>query len=787
MRATVVIEHRYERTPDGAVWTPTFFGYSFWQRYLEVFDEVKVIARVRDATALPANWKRADGERVTFAPVPYYVGPWQYLRKMRQVDHTVRAALGPEDALILRLDSQLAASLEPLLYKTGRPFGAEVVVDPYDVFAPGSVRHALRAFFRWWFARKLREQCRRAAAVAYVTETALQRRYPPSPGAMTTHYSSVELPPAAYAEEPRRYADLRGKITLITVSLLDQLRKCPDKLVAAVRALLDQGMDPRLVIVGDGKHRPELETLAANLGVGERVRFAGQLPGGDAVRARLDQADVFVLASHGEGLPRAALEAMARGLPVIGSTIAGYREILPPEDLVPPGDLNALVAKVREIAASPERMTRMSARSLERSRDYREELLRPRRAAFYASVRAKTEEWLQCSRRVRMAVVNTEADSWESWKGHVAYMRAHGIEYHCISSGGPLLDEFAASEGAVVHAVEVSRTITPWRDLRTVVELARKFRGIGVEIVEGETSKGGLLAMVAAWLARVPARVYHNHGMALSSAAGPVWLLLWWCERIACLLAHEVIYVSPSVRNDAVVKGVCPPDKAKVVLSGKGVEAAHRFNPANLEPGARDRTRQRYGIPAGALVLGFVGRLFRVKGIIELADAWKTLAARYPNLHLLAGGEFDTRDPVPEPVARQLREDARVHLTGYIDDTPPLFAAMDLLILPSFYEGLGNVLIEASAMEVPVIGTRIPGIVDAIREGVTGTLIEPGSVPQIVESVRRYLDDPELRRRHGQAGRQYVLENFSPERVWAGLHERYTELLRRKGLRTPIW
>jgi glycosyltransferase involved in cell wall biosynthesis len=392
------------------------------------------------------------------------------------------------------------------------------------------------------------------------------------------------------------------------------------------------------------------------------------------------------------------------------------------------------------------------------------------------------QHWHERQAQVKLAIVNTEARSWDFWKGQASYMRRRGIEYHCISSGGPLLDQFAKREHVIVHAVEVTRSITPWRDLCTVFLLAAKLREIGAHIVQGDTSKSGMLAMIAGWLARVPVRIYRNHGMALSSARGPRRILLWWCEKITCLLAHEVIYVAPSVRQAAIAEGVCPPSKARTVLSANGLDAVNRFNPANLELGARDKARERWGIPTEALVLGFVGRLFRVKGIIELVQAWETLAEIYPNLHLLLAGEFDTRDPVPKSVEKQLRNDTRIHLAGYVDDTPQLYGAMDVLILPSFHEGLGYALIEASAMEVPVIGTRIPGIVDAIRDGMTGRLIEPRSVAAIIESVRRYLDDPGLRRRHGQAGRQYVVDTFQQGRVWADLYEHYRTLSRTQGL-----
>jgi glycosyltransferase involved in cell wall biosynthesis len=138
-----------------------------------------------------------------------------------------------------------------------------------------------------------------------------------------------------------------------------------------------------------------LETLVENLELGERINFLGQLPAGDAVRIQLDRADLFILPSYQEGLPRAMIEAMARGLPCIGSSVGGIPELLLPEEMVPPGDVVALADKIREIVTDPERMTRMSARNLEKAKDYRDEVLRERRIEFYRYIREQTESWLK--------------------------------------------------------------------------------------------------------------------------------------------------------------------------------------------------------------------------------------------------------------------------------------------------------------------------------------------------------------------------------------------------------
>lgn len=393
MTLVVVLEHRFDRTPDGAIWTQTTFPYAFWELHLEVFDRVRIVARARDVESPPPGGRRVEGTGVEFAGLPDYVGPSQYLTKARAVARAVRAAVGPDDALLLRVCSPLSGHLDTMLRRNGRPFGVVVVADPHDVFAPGSVKHVLRPFFQWWFPRRLRDQCVRAGAVSYVTRDALQGRYPPSIGAFSTHFSDVDLPDDAFVAAPRPVRPRPRSLTLITVGTLAQLYKAPDVLIDAVASCVRGGLDARLVLIGDGKHRSELEARGAGLGLGDRVRFLGQLPAGSEVVAQLDRADVFVLPSYQEGLPRAMIEAMARGLPCIGSTVGGIPELLAAEDLVPPGHVGALARKIREVVDDPERLAAMSARNLDRAGEYRAELLHQRRVEFLRRLRALTAEW----------------------------------------------------------------------------------------------------------------------------------------------------------------------------------------------------------------------------------------------------------------------------------------------------------------------------------------------------------------------------------------------------------
>ncbi|MFG3707777.1 glycosyltransferase [Micromonospora sp. NPDC047670] len=384
-------EARFSRTPDGAVWTSDGPAYRFWTRYLSVFDEVRVVARVRDTADPGAKAVRTDGSGVHVWPVPYYVGAREYLATRAAIGRVLRSAADRDDAVILRVPSPIGTRLAAHRDRQRLPYALEVVGDPYDVFAPGVLRHPLRPLLRRRFADRLRRECRSAVAASYVTESHLQARYPAGPDVPTAAISSIDLPVDAFVERPRVITH-RGDAepTLISIGTMDQLYKGIDVLIEALARLNRAGAPARLIHLGTGRYRPDLERLAERLGVADRVRFEGWCPPGTAVRRQLDAADLFVMPSRTEGLPRALIEAMARALPAVGTRVGGIPELLEPADLVGPDDPEALAAAVAGMLGDPRRMTAASARNLTRARRYSRDSLAPRREAFYRAVRQAT-------------------------------------------------------------------------------------------------------------------------------------------------------------------------------------------------------------------------------------------------------------------------------------------------------------------------------------------------------------------------------------------------------------
>jgi glycosyltransferase involved in cell wall biosynthesis len=394
MELAILFDHRFYRDNNGVLFSLKPYNYRlFAERYLPVFDRVHILARVSETTLAKGQYESAVSAGVEIISLGDWAGPFDFLRQRRSSLSKLYGYLSKKElAIVMLVPGTIASMAYDLLKKNDRPYAVEVVSDPYDAFAPGSVRHLFRPFFRWWFCHQMRHHCADAFAATYVTRQALQERYPCpsySVGISAGHIGTEDLVPAPPVF--RRPAHF----TVLFVGSLAQLYKAPDVLIKAFALCVREGLDIKLVIIGDGKHRTELESLADGNGLSDRVTFLGQVPPGETLRAKLDEADLFVLPSHQEGLPRALIEAMARSLPCIGSNVGGIPELLAPEDMIPPGDAMLLARKIKEVLQDPLRMALMSERNLAKAREYHEDSLRNRRQAFYEHLREGTEAWLK--------------------------------------------------------------------------------------------------------------------------------------------------------------------------------------------------------------------------------------------------------------------------------------------------------------------------------------------------------------------------------------------------------
>jgi glycosyltransferase involved in cell wall biosynthesis len=375
----------------------------------------------------------------------------------------------------------------------------------------------------------------------------------------------------------------------------------------------------------------------------------------------------------------------------------------------------------------------------------------------------------------RLAHITTVPQSLGFVAGQVDFLIDRGWDVHVISSPGRMLDDFARRHSVAAHGVSMERAITPRRDLGAVARLTDLLFDVAADVVHAHTPKGGLLGMVSAQAALVPVRVYQMRGLLTATARGPRKLLYAAAERTSCTLAHHVVCQSPSLRTYAIDTHLVSGAKSSVLANGSnGVDAEERFNPATVT--GLD-VRHQLGIDGDACVIGFVGRIVRDKGIAELVDAWRVVKGHTLDVHLLMVGPFETRDGISGRLQRALRDDPRVHLVGFVRDTPRYYEAMDVLVHPSHREGFPNVPLEAAAMGVPTVTTNAIGCVDAVVDGVTGLRVEVGDAVGLSRAILSYLDNPELRAEHGAAARARVMSDFRPEDIHRASLALYQRLL----------
>jgi glycosyltransferase involved in cell wall biosynthesis len=398
MRLLISIDEHYLRDAgDGIYSSEGTTSYAFWEPYLQVFSHVIILARVKNegtATRLRAE-ARADGQGVSFYPLPDFRGPLAYLQNRRQVICAVNKATEDADAFLLHGAGFVSGALAHILDRKRLRYALQVIGDPWEVFGKGGVGGPLRPFFRLQATRELRWVCRNAMAVRYVTGKTLQERYPANPSAFQTGFSDVQLNGALLDETQlaERICSLKTinerTPRLGFIGTLEQTYKGADVLLRGLASCARQGITLTCDLAGEGSLRGQYESLASQLGLGSTVRFLGRLPADEAIYRFLDSVDLFVMPSLTEGLPRAMVEAMARGCPAIGSRVGGIPELLSEECLFPAGDHERL-AQMLLSKLNSEELCRMARMNLATAGHYAPTLMAEKHMEFLKEILARS-------------------------------------------------------------------------------------------------------------------------------------------------------------------------------------------------------------------------------------------------------------------------------------------------------------------------------------------------------------------------------------------------------------
>jgi glycosyltransferase involved in cell wall biosynthesis len=372
-------------------------------------------------------------------------------------------------------------------------------------------------------------------------------------------------------------------------------------------------------------------------------------------------------------------------------------------------------------------------------------------------------------------------------RGQLQYMRDAGFEVTVVTAPGPGLLETCHPEGATPIGVPIVREISLLKDLLSLWRLCSVMRRVRPVISNVGTPKAGLLGGIAAWLTCVPCRIYTMHTLRFETTRGLKRRVLLLTERLACSLAHRVICDSESLRQRAVEMGIVSADRATALASG----SANGVNTKLFAPSAdllrkASLLRHQLGFGVNDPILGFVGRITRDKGIPELLAAFDNLRQEFPELQLLLVGDYEDGDPIAPALRHRIETDLHIVRTGFVRNPEVYYQMMNVLALPSYREGFGNAVLEASAIGRPVVATRATGLIDAVVDGITGFLVPIGDSTALAGSVSRLIKEPHLANRMGEAGRARAVREFAQESVWQALLHEYLSLLRQKGFLIPV-
>ena len=322
--------------------------------------------------------------------------------------------------------------------------------------------------------------------------------------------------------------------------------------------------------------------------------------------------------------------------------------------------------------------------------------------------------------------------------------------------------------------LRIERKIRPLHDIRALLALIQIFRVANFDLVHSATPKAGLLAMAAAYITGISVRIHTFTGQVWGTKIGVARFTLKLADRGTAFFASDILVDSSSQRDFIIQEGIVPLKKASVLANGSinGVNI-NRFRPA-ME--FREKIRVLYTIPMDAYVIIYMARLTRDKGAIMIAKIFAKYGFQNPGAHILIVG------PDEESLLPKIKELCnhcidRVHFVGQVNCPEEYMAAADIFCLPSFREGFGTVFINAAAVGIPSIASRIYGSSDAVVDGETGCLFEPGNVDECVKLLEHFARNQALRYSMGFSARKRVVEKFSEELLTQALLDFYKKRL----------
>ncbi|MCO7353180.1 glycosyltransferase family 4 protein [Riemerella anatipestifer] len=362
-------------------------------------------------------------------------------------------------------------------------------------------------------------------------------------------------------------------------------------------------------------------------------------------------------------------------------------------------------------------------------------------------------------------------------RGQLRYMSDH-FDVWGISSFGKELQLVEEEEEVCVSAVEMSRKITPFQDLKSLWKMWLLFRREKPCIVHTHTPKAGLIGMLASKLAGVPIRLHTVAGLPLMEAKGGKRKLLDFVEKLTYACATKVYPNSKGLYDFIVEQKYTSIDKLSIIANGSsnGINTTH-FSPKQISEELKKQLRKELDIKDTDFVYIFVGRLVGDKGINELIKAFKQIQKQNIKL-LLVGAEERDLDPLKTETIQEIERNKNIIAVGFQKDVRPYFAIADALVFPSYREGFPNVVMQAGAMGLPSIVSNINGCNEIIENNKNGLIVPSKDVESLRKAMQIIIDDDNLYLRLKENSREMIVSCYQREFVWEELLKEYNKLIR---------
>jgi glycosyltransferase involved in cell wall biosynthesis len=350
-----------------------------------------------------------------------------------------------------------------------------------------------------------------------------------------------------------------------------------------------------------------------------------------------------------------------------------------------------------------------------------------------------------------------------------------------ISADKPNLERIGQLQEVPVCHVEMTRTISPLKDFKSLWELYKILKKEKPLIVHSHTPKAGIVGMLAAKLAGVPHRLHTVAGLPLMEATGNKRKLLDFVERLTYRCATKVYPNSKGLYDFILKNNFTKQDKLKVIANGSsnGINTSY-FDPEHFSAAEKQILKDSLEITAEDFVFVFVGRIVADKGINELLQAFEKLSKEMNGVKLLLVGPLESDlDPLTPETLLAITSNKSVIAVGYQNDVRPYFAVSDALVFPSYREGFPNVVMQAGAMGLPSIVTNINGCNEIVIEGENGTVIPVKDSGAIYETMIKMVSDDAFRIHLQENARPMIVSRYEQRVVWAAILAEYKALERR--------